>query len=126
MIGSNDRYDPAVDRMGPEHRLLAGPIDDHEVSACTGVGQGGTPARRESEPRTLDDRTHRVLPGDQDVVPSGPERSGEGQPPWRFYPDDSIACDRLCQHAIHRLVHRLNPMRPLCAAPHVIVWKMPR
>ena len=43
-----------------------------------------------------------------------------------FPPDDSKASKGLRQHAISRLVHRLNPKRRLRAAPRVIKRKMPK
>ena len=45
-------------------------------------------------------------------------------PRGAFPPDDSKASKRLRQHAISRLVHRLNPKRRLRAAPRVIKRKM--
>ncbi len=43
-----------------------------------------------------------------------------------FPPEDSTACTRVWQHAIARLLHRLNPARRLRAAPRVIKRKMPK
>jgi hypothetical protein len=47
-------------------------------------------------------------------------------PRGAFPPDDPTACVQLWQHAISRLVHRLNPVRRLRFTPRVIKRKMPK
>ena len=68
----------------------------------------------------------RTRPGPAELRRRTADRTPVRRPRGAFPPDDSSACKRLWQHAIGRLVHRLNPKRRLRAAPRVIKRKMPK